>query len=168
MQLKKLSSLALLPALAGCATVGMMKELPSDAGGLASYAATPDTLVAVAEAAIRQQHMRIADTSQPEVGVRVVIASRPPGLFSNGEFVRVRIAPDSGGLMAVRIVTQSGYLLDLGHRNGAPQVFGRMATQPGVSPLGPWPGVGGRATPHGAGPITGPGGPGTVDTLALP
>jgi len=167
MQLKKISSLALLPALAGCATVGMMKELPSDAGGLASYAATPDTLVAVAEAAIRQQHMRIADTSQPEVGVRVVIASRPPGLFSNGEFVRVRIAPDSGGLMAVRIVTQSGYLLDLGHRNGAPQLFERMDTQLGVAALGPWPGMRVRATPHGASPIIGTVARVTVDTLVL-
>jgi len=49
MRLPKLSALTFLPALAGCATVGMMKGLPPDAGRLALYAASPDTLVAVAE-----------------------------------------------------------------------------------------------------------------------
>ncbi len=167
MQRPKWSSLTLLPALAGCATVGMMKELPPDAGRLARYAATPDTLVAVAEQAIRQQHLRIVDTSGPDAGIRVVIASRSPGLFSNGEFVRVRIARDSGGLMAVRIVSKSGYLLDWGHRDGAPHLFEEVDTQLDAVALGPWPGMRVRATPHGASTIIGTVARVTAETLIL-
>lgn len=147
MHLSKLSFLALLPALAGCATVTMMKDLPPDAGRLAWYAAPPETLVAVAEAAIQQQHLTIADTDRDD-GARVVIGRRAPGLFSNGEFVRVRIAADSGNrdAMAVRIVSQSGYLLDLAHRDGAPSLFGAMDAQLPGAALGPWPGMRVRAT----------------------
>ncbi len=150
MQLPKWSSLALLPALAGCATVGMMKGLPPDVGRLALYAAPTDTLVAAAEEAIVQQHLRLADTSRPDADTRVMIASRPPGLFSNGEYVRVRISRDSGGLMAVRVVSQSGSLLDMGHRDRAPRVFAAMDAQLSATALGPWPGVLVRATPRGA------------------
>src|SRR6266508_2550137 len=99
MRLPKLSALTFLPALAGCATVGMMKGLPPDAGRLAIYAASPDTLVAVAEEALQRQHLLIADTSRPDALTRVVIARRPSALFTSGEYVRVRIAPDSAGLM---------------------------------------------------------------------
>jgi len=154
MQRWKLSSLALLPALAGCATVGMMKELPPDAGRLARYAAPPDTLAAVAEEAIRQQHLLVVDTSR-DAAARVVIGRRSPGLFSNGEYVRVRIAPDSGGLMAVRVISQSGYLLDLGHRDRAPRLLAGMDSQLGATALGPWPGMRVRATPRGGTAIVG-------------
>jgi hypothetical protein len=150
MRLSVLASLALLPALAGCVTVGMMQELPPDDGRLALYAAEPDTLVAVAQETIRQQRLRIADTSQPDADTRVMIASRPPGLFSNGEYVRVRIARDSSGLMAVRVVSQSGYLLDWAHRDLAPRVFAGMDTQLGATALGPWPGTRVQAMPQGA------------------
>jgi len=167
MQLRKWSSLALLPTLAGCATVGMMKELPPDVGRLAVYAAPPDTLVAAAEEAIVQQHLRLADTSRPDADTRVMIASRPPGLFSNGEYVRVRISRDSGGLMAVRIVSQSGYLLDWGHRDGAPHLFEEMDTRLSAAALGPWPGLRVRATPLGASPIIGTVARVTADTLVL-
>src|SRR5438046_9404944 len=95
MQLRKWSSLALLPTLAGCATVGMMKELPPDVGRLAVYAAPPDTLVAAAEEAIVQQHLRLADTSRPDADTRVMIASRPPALFSHRAQARVRVSRDS-------------------------------------------------------------------------
>ncbi len=149
MQFPKLSSLALLPALTGCATVGMMKELPPDAGRLARYAAPSDTLVAVAEEAIRQQHLLVADTSR-DAGARVVIGGRSPGLLSNGEYVRVRIAPDSGGLMAVRVVSQSRSLLDWSHRDRAPRVFAAMDSRLSATALGPWPGMLVRATPKGA------------------
>jgi len=154
MQLPKLSSLALLPALAGCVTVGMMKELPPEAGRLARYAAPPDTLVAIAVEAIRQQHLLVADTSR-DPGARVVIGGRSPGLFSKGEYVRVRIAPDSGGLMAVRVVSQSGSLLDVGHRDRAPRVFVAMDAQLSAAALGPWPGMRVRATPRGGTAIIG-------------
>jgi len=167
MRLPKLSALTFLPALAGCATVGMMKGLPPDAGRLALYAASPDTLVAVAEQAIRQQHLLIADTSRPDVATRVVIAKRPRGLFSNGEYVRVRIARDSGSLMAVRVVSQSGYLLDWGHRDRAPRVFAEMDTQLSATALGPWPGMRVRATPHGGSAIVGRVARVTADTLVL-
>src|SRR5258705_11790914 len=95
MQFPKLSLLVLLPALAGCATVGMMKELPPDAGRLALYAAPPETLGAIAERTLRQQHLDLADTSRPDADTRVVIASRAPGLSSSGAYVRVRLAPDA-------------------------------------------------------------------------
>jgi len=157
-----------VPALAGCVTVGMMKELPPDAGRLALYAAPPDTLVAVAEAAIRQQHLGVADTSR-NAGARVVIGSRAPGLFSNGEFVRVRIAPDSAvsSLMAVRVVSQSGSLLDLGHRDGAPRLLVAMDAQLRATALGPWPGMRVRATPQGSNPILGAVLRVTPDTIVL-
>ncbi len=166
MQLPKMVSLALLPALVGCATVGMMKELPPDAGRLALYAAPPDTLVAVAEEAIRRQHLLVADTSR-DAPARVVIGSRSPGLFSNGEYVRVRIAPDRDGLMAVRVVSQSGYLLDWAHRDLAPRVFAAMDTQLSATALGPWPGMRVRATPHGGSAIVGRVARVTADTLVL-
>ncbi len=167
MQLPKMASLALLPALVGCATVGMMKELPPDAGRLALYAAPPDTLVAVAEEAIRRQHLLVADTSR-DAPARVVIGSRSPGLFSNGEYVRVRIAPDRDGLMAVRVVSQSGYLLDWAHRDLAPRVFAAMDTQLSATALGPWPGMLVRATPRGARvPLIGRVARVTTDSLVL-
>jgi len=166
MHLQDLSFLALLPALAGCASVGMMKELPPDAGRLALYAAPPDTLAAVAEQALTRQHVTVADTSRDD-GARIVIGRRSPGLFSNGEYVRVRIAPDSGGLTAVRVVARSGYLLDLGYRDRAPHVLVAMDTQLGAAALGPWPGMRVRATPHGATPIIGTVARVSVDTLVL-
>ena len=167
MQFPELSSLAFLPALAGCATVGMMKELPPDAGRLALYAAPPDTLVAVAEQAIRQQHLLVADTSR-DAGARVVIGGRSPGVFSNGEYVRVRIAPDRDGLMAVRVVSQSGNLLDWAHRDLAPRVFAAMDTQLSATALGPWPGMLVRATPRGASvPLIGRVARVTPDSLVL-
>jgi len=166
MHLQDLSFLALLPALAGCASVGMMKELPPDAGRLALYAAPPDTLAAAAEQALTRQHVTVADTSRDD-GARIVIGRRSPGLFSNGEYVRVRIAPDSGGLTAVRVVARSGYLLDLGYRDRAPHVLVAMDTQLGAAALGPWPGMRVRATPHGATPIIGTVARVSVDTLVL-
>jgi len=167
MQLRKWSSLALLPTLAGCATVGMMNELPPDVGTLAVYAAPPDTLVAAAEETIVQQHLRLADTSRPDADTRVMIARRPPGLFSNGEYVRVRISRDSGGLMAVRVVTRPGYLLEVGHRERAPRVFEAMDARLDARALGPWPGMRVRATPRGASPIIGTVARVTADTLVL-
>src|SRR5436309_6903077 len=166
MHLQDLSFLALLPALAGCASVGMMKELPPDAGRLALYAAPPDTVAAVAEQALTRQHVTVADTSRDD-GARIVIGRRAPGLFSNGEYVRVRIAPDSGGRTAVRVVARSGYLLDLGYRDRAPRVLVAMDTQLGAAALGPWPGMRVRATPHGATPIIGTVARVSVDTLVL-
>ena len=168
MQLPKLSFLALLPALAGCATVAMMKDLPPDAGRLALYAAPPETLVAAVEQAIRQQHLHLADSSRPDAVTRVMIASRPRGLFSNGEYLRVRITPDSGGLMAVRVVSQSGYLLDWGHRDLAPRVFVALDSRLSATALGPWPGMLVRATPRGASvPLIGRVARVTPDSLVL-
>src|SRR5258705_666681 len=167
MQFPKLSFLALLPALAGCATVGMMKALPPDAGELALYAAPPDTLVAVAEEAIRQEHLDLADTSRPDAATRVVIAKRSPGLFSNGEFARIQIAPDSGRLTAVRIVTQSGHLLDWAHRDRAPRLFAEMDTQFRATAPGPWPGIRVPATPHGTSGSIGTVARITADTIVL-
>lgn len=167
MRLPVLSLLALVPTLASCATVSIMQALPPEAGKLALYAAPPDTLGAVAEAVIRQQHLRIADTSRPDAVTRVVIARRPPGLFSYGEYVRVRIAPDSGGLTGVRIVTRPAYLLDWSHRDRAPRVFGAMDAQLGAAELGPWPGMRVRATPPGATAIIGAVVRRTADTLVL-
>jgi len=169
MQFPKLSFLALLPTLAGCATVGMMKELPPDAGRLALYAAPPDTLVAIAERTLRQQDLDLADTSRPDGDTRVVIASRAPGLFSNGEYVRVRIAPDSRsrGLMAVRIASRSGHLLDWGHRDHAPRLFAEMDTLLDATALGPWPGMRVRATPHGTTANIGTVARITADTIVL-
>jgi len=168
MHLSKLSSLALLPALAGCATVAMMKELPPDAGRLARYAAPQDTLVAVAEAAIREQHLSVADTDR-DGGARVVIGSRAAGLFSNGEFVRVRIAPDSGGgdVMAVHVVSQSGYLLDWAHRDGAPRLFMAMDAHLPAAAFGPWPGMRVRATLRDSTDIVGAVMRVTADTMFL-
>ena len=167
MHLPQLSFLALLPALAGCATVAMMKGLPPDAGGLARYSAPPDTLVAVAEVAIRQQHLLVVDTSRDDAA-RVMIGRRTPGLFSKGEYVGVRIVPDSAGLMAVRIVSQSGDLLDWFHRDLAPRVFQAIDAHLSAAALGPWPGTRVRATPRGASaPLIGTVARVTPDSLAL-
>src|SRR2546430_14124395 len=92
----------------------MIKDRRPDVGRLAVYAAPPDTLVAAAEEAIVQQHLRLADTSRPDADTRVMIASRSPGLFSNGEYVRVRIFRDSAGLMAGRDCAKLRLLVGLG------------------------------------------------------
>lgn len=167
MPLPKRSFLALLPALAGCATVGMMQRLPPDAGAVARYAAPPDTLVAIAAEALGEQDLRVADSSAPDALTRIVIASRPPGLFSNGELARVRIGPDSGGLTTVRVVTRSGYLLDWAHRNGAPRIFQAIDARLVLAALGPWPGMRVRATPHGTIASIGTVARITADTLVL-
>jgi len=167
MPLPKPSFLALLPALAGCATVGMMQQLPPDAGAVARYAAPPDTLVAVAKEVLGQQDLRIADSIAPDALTRVVIAKRPPGLFSNGEFARVRIGPDSGGLMTVRVVTRSGYLLDWAHRDGAPRILAAIDARLVLAALGPWPGMRVQARPHLESAVIGTVVRMTADTLIL-
>jgi hypothetical protein len=145
----------------------MMQGLPPDAGRLERYAAPPDTLVAVAEQALQQQHLLIADTSRPDALTRVVIARRPSGLFTNGEYVRVRIAPDSAGLMTVRVVTKPENLFDVGHRERAPRLFAAMDAQLDAAALGPWLGMRVRATPQGATAIIGTVARVSPDTLIL-
>jgi hypothetical protein len=167
MPLPRHSLLALLLALAGCATVGMMQQLPADAGEVARYAAPPDTLVAVAEEALGQQDLRIADSSAPDNLTRIVIASRSPGLLSNGELARVRIGPDSGGLTTVRVVTRSGYLLDWAHRNGAPRILQAIDARLVLAALGPWPGMRVQAKPHVGSAVIGTVVRMTTDTLIL-
>jgi len=167
MRVLRMSLIALLPAASGCATVGMMRALPPDAGQLAHYAASPDTLAAAAEAAVRQQGLAVAEVTRPDSMTRVVIGKKPLGLFSNGEYVRLRIARDSGDLTAVRVVTKPGYLLELGHRDRAPRLFQAMDTQLGAQSIGPWPGMRVRAAPRGAAPIVGSVLRLTTDTIVL-
>jgi len=157
MRFLQLSFLVLLSATASCATVGMMRELPPDAGQLARYDASPDTLAVAAEAAINQQGLAVAEVTRPDATTRVLIAEKPPGLFSNGEYLRVRIARDSAedGFALVRVVTKPGYLLEIGHRERAPHVFRALDARLSAQAIGPWPGMRLLATPHGAPPIIG-------------
>ena len=155
MRLLDLLFITLLPAAAGCATVGMMRGLPPDAGQVAHYAASPDTLAAAAEAAVRQQRLTVAEVTRPDATTRVVIARKAPGLFSDGEYVRVRIARDTGELAAVRVITKPWDLLQLGHRERAPRLFQAMDQQLGAQAMGPWPGMRVRAAPGGGAPIVG-------------
>jgi hypothetical protein len=155
MFLSRLSVIAVLPAAVGCATVGMMRALPPDAGQLAHYAASPDTLTAVAAAAVRQQGLAVAEVTQPDPLTRVVIGRKPPGLFSKGEYVRFWIERDTGSLTAVRVVTKSAQLLDLTHRDRAPSLFRAMDAQLDAEAIGPWPGMRVRATPQRGAPIVG-------------
>jgi len=167
MQLPKLSSLALLPALAGCATVGMMRSLPPDDGQLAHYAASSDTLAAIAETAIQQQGLAVAEVTRPDTLIVVVIGEKPRGLFGDGEYVRLRIARDTGALTAVRVVTKPGDLLTLWPRERAPRLFQAMDTQLGAQAIGPWPGMRVRAAPRGGAPIIGDVVRVTTDTIVL-
>lgn len=155
MRVLRMSLIALLPAASSCATVGMMRALPPDAGQLAHYAASPDTLAAAAEAAVRQQGLAVAEVTRPDSMTRVVIGQKPPGLFSYGEYVRLRIARDSGDLTAVRVVSKPGYFLDWGHRDRAPRLFQTLDAQLGAQAIGPWLGMRVRAAPHAGAPIVG-------------
>lgn len=154
MQIARLTFLAVLPALAGCATVGMMRALPPDAGRVAHYAASPDTLAAAAEAAARQQGFAVAEVTRPDTATVMVIGQKH-GLFSDGEYVRLRIARDTGELTAVRIVSRPGDLVELWPRQRAPRLFQAMDTQLGPQAMGPWPGMRVRAAPRGGAPIVG-------------
>ena len=155
----RLASLSLLPALVGCATVGTMKELPPNAGGLARYATSPDTLRIAAQEALTRQKLRIVDSSGGEAGSHVLVAT------SSRRLVRVRIAPDSGRLSTVWIVTRSRYLP--GQADGAPRLFEKIDTQLAPEALGPRPGMRVRATPHVDTTITGKVVRLTTDTLVL-
>lgn len=167
MRVLRLWLIALLPAAANCATVGMMRGLPPDAGQLAQYAASADTLTAAAEVAVHQLGLAVAEVTRPDARTRVVIAQKPPGLFSYGEYVRLRIARDTGELTVVRVVTKPGYLLELGHRERAPRMFQAMDAQLGAQAIGPWPGMRVRATPRGSPPFIGNVVRVTRDTIAL-
>ena len=169
MRFLQLSFLVLLSATASCATVGMMRELPPDAGQLARYDASTDTLAVAAEAAMNQQGLAVAEVTRPDATTRVLIAEKPPGLFSNGEYVRVRIARDSAedGFAAVRVVTKPGYLLEIGHRERAPRVFRALDARLSAQAIGPWPGMRLLATPHGGPPIIGSVVRMTRDTVVL-
>ena len=155
MQFARLTFLALLPAVGGCATVGMMRALPPDAGQLAHYAASPDTLAAVATGAVRQQGLAVAEVTRPDTLTLVVIGQKPQGLFSDGEYVRFRMARDTGALTAVRVVTKPWDLLKLWRPERAPRLFQAMDTQLGAEAIGPWPGMRVRAAPRGGAPIVG-------------
>ena len=157
MRLLQLSFLVLLSATASCATVGMMRELPPDAGQLARYDASIDTIAVAAEAAINQQGLAVAEVTRLDATTRVLIAEKPRGVFSKGEYVRVRIARDSAedGFAAVRVVTKPGYLLEIGHRERAPHVFRALDARLSARAIGPWPGMRLLATPHGGPPIIG-------------
>jgi len=167
MYVSRLSLIAVLPAAVGCATVGMMRGLPPDAGQLAHYAASPDTLTAVAEAAVRQQGLAVAEVTRPDSLTRVVIGRKPPGLFSKGEYVRFWIERDTGSLTAVRVVTKPAQLLELTHRDRAPSLFRAMDAQLDAEAIGPWPGMRVRAAPHGGAPIVGNVVRVTRDTIVL-
>jgi hypothetical protein len=163
----RLSLPVLLAAVAGCATVGMMRGLPPDAGHVVHYAASPDSLVAAAETAVRQQGLAVAEVTRPDSLTRVVIGRKPLGLFSNGEYVRFRIARDTGARTAVWVVSKSAKLFDLGHRDRAPRLIRAMDTQLGAQALGPWVGLRVRAAPHQGGSIVGTVLRLTDDTLVL-
>ena len=157
MRFLQFSFLVLLAPAAGCATVGMMRELPPDAGQLARYDASTDTLAVAAEAAINQQGLAVAEVTRPDATTRVLIAEKPRGLFTNGEYVRVWIARDSAedGFAAVRVVTKPGYLLEIGHRERAPRVFRALDARLGAQAMGPWPGMRVLATPRGSATVIG-------------
>ena len=156
----------LLPAAASCATVGMMRNLPPDAGQLAHYAASPDTLAAVAEGAMARQGFDIAEATEPDTSTRVVIGHKPQGLF-NGEYLRVRIARDTEDLTAVRVITQPVQLITLGHRERAPRLFQAMDARLGAQAVGPWPGMRVRAVPRAGGLVFGSVVRLTPDTIVL-
>src|SRR5439155_1355336 len=82
----------------------------------------------------------VAEVTRPDTLIVVVIGEKPRGFFGDGEYVRLRIARDTGALTAVRVVTKPGDLLTLWPRERAPRLFQAMDTQLGAQAIGPWPG----------------------------
>src|SRR5262249_3751003 len=138
--LARLTFLGLLPVVSGCATVGMMRELPPDAGHVARYAVSPDTLAAVATKSLQSSGLHVTDDTAPDASTRIMIAGRGMNLLSNGEYVRIRIERDPGALTAIHVVTKSGSLIEVGHRERAFVIFQNSDSELGRHGVGPWPG----------------------------
>lgn len=104
---------------AACVTTAMMERESLTAGTPALYAASPETVAAAARAALSADRFDVHGVDRPDTSTRVVLGSRAPGLFASGEWLRFAIS-GSARSAEVRVVSRSGSLLDVFHRDRAP------------------------------------------------
>ena len=124
--------------------------------GNVAGSASPDSLAAVAAGVVARQGFDIAEVIEPDTSTRVVIGQKTHGLLrQEGEYIRVRIARDTGDLTTVRVITKPRQLFTLGHRERAPQVFQAMDARLSAEAVGPRLGMRVRAVPLAGGRLFG-------------
>jgi hypothetical protein len=106
-----------------CVTAAMVEQESRELGTPAVYAADPESLVVAARATLNADRFEIYGVSRPDTATRVVLGGKPWGLFNYGEWVRLTISSSAAGTADVRVVSRSGYALDVFHRTRAPFVL---------------------------------------------
>ena len=116
-----LTGLGLVLALqvAGCVGVGAVRSLPADAGLRAQYRASPQEVATLVPAAFEALDHDVVEYEVSDSGTHIVIGSRWPGLFSNGQHTRALLVPRADGQTSeLRVVSRSRYALDLSGQAG--------------------------------------------------
>ena len=117
----------LLPlATSACMTAQMMESVSLDAGRPVLYDAHPETVTVAAKDALHDEKLPLHAVTSTDTTRRMLLAGRSRSPFSNGEWVRLLIESPDTLRASVRVVSRSGALLDVFHRDRAPLMLRQL------------------------------------------
>jgi hypothetical protein len=79
-----------------------------------------------ARAALGDEKLKLYGVNRLDSATRMVLGGREMGLFTNGEWVRLVVTGTGADTGMVRVLSRSGYALDLRHSSRAPYVLRQL------------------------------------------